>query len=268
MGNVELFRKEWTIGTPKAAIVLVHGQGEHSGRYGYAAAALNRRGYDVYSGDLPGHGRSGGLRGHIDRFDDYLRVVDEWLTAARRRQSGAPVFLLGHSVGGLIAIRYLETQPNAASLAGAVLSSPALRLRYPIAPWKTAIGRRLDRLFPLLRMSSGLEGQRATRNEEVRAVSAQDPLMVRVASVRFYNELIRAQQAALQAADRITLPLLLLHGGADEIIEPAASLEFGQRLALPDQEVRLLPGLHHEIMNEPERDDVLREIADWLDKHI
>jgi len=260
-----IYRKDWPVEGAKAAVVLVHGQAEHCGRHEYAARALNARGYSVYAGDLPGHGRSGGLRGHIDRFDDYVDTVADWIEDARRREPGLPTFLLGHSVGGLIAARYVETRSEAANLAGVVLTSPAFRVRYPIPAWKTALSLKLDGLLPRLRMPTGLHKQRVTRNEEVVRATAADPLVVAVASIRFYNELLRAQAAALRDAERVRLPLLLLHGGADEIIDPTVSLEFGRATASADRDVRLVPGLHHEIMNEPERDDVLRDIADWLD---
>lgn len=271
MNGTKIYRNRWVTetGAGKGAVVLVHGQGEHSGRYEYAAKALNRRGYDVYTGDLPGHGLSGGLRGHIDRFDDFVTVTASWVEEARELTGGKqPLFVLGHSVGGLIVTRYLETAPDTSFLAGAVLSSPAYRVRYPIPRWKEELGRKLDPWLPRLRLSSGLERQRTTRNEDVIRKTADDPLMVFVVSVRFYNELLRAQAAALTEADRIRLPLLLLHGEADEIIDPQQSLEFGRRVSSPDKEVRLLPGLHHEIMNEPERDEVLQEIADWLDRRV
>ncbi|HZG56577.1 lysophospholipase [Paenibacillus sp.] len=267
----EIYRKDWLLDarTPaKATIVLVHGQGEHCGRYAHVAAALNAAGYDVVSGDLPGHGRSGGLRGHIDRFDAFVDVAASWIEAARDRRPETTLFLLGHSVGGLIAARLLQTSPVAGLLSGAVLTSPAFRLRFPIPAWKEALGRRLDGVLPRLRMPSGLKEQRVTRSEDIARATAADPLMVYVASVRFYNELLRAQAAALAEAGRISLPLLLLHGGADEIIAPAPSLDFGARLASPDKDVRLLPGLHHEVLNEPERDDVLRDIVGWLDRHV
>jgi len=267
---MERYRKDWQApASPvKATVVLVHGQGEHSGRYAHVAAALNAAGYDVASGDLPGHGRSGGLRGHIDRFGDYVDVVASWIEDARERRPDAPLFLLGHSVGGLIAARLLQTSPLAGVLSGAVLTSPAFRLRFPIPPWKEALGRRLDPVLPRLRMPSGLKQQRVTRSEDVLLATASDPLMVYVASVRFYNELLRAQAAALADAGLIRLPLLLLHGGADEIIVPDTSLDFGARVASPDKDVRLLPGLHHEIMNEPERDDVLADMIGWLDRQV
>lgn len=269
MNGVMLHRTKWlSEGNSKAAVVLVHGQGEHSGRYAYAAKALNAQGFDVFSGDLPGHGRSGGRRGHIRRFEEYLAALAAWIEEAQEHAAGRPLFLFGHSFGGLIAARYAQTAADASRLAGLVLSSPAFRIKFPIPRWKQNMGLYLDHLLPMLRLPSGLDQQRATRNEEIARAAAQDPLMVYKVSVRFYNEMLRAQAAALAEAGRIRLPLLLLHGADDEIIAPEESLVFGQRVSSPDKEVRLLPGLHHEIINEPERDDVLREITGWMDARL
>ena len=264
--ETDLYRKRWTVDAARGAVVLIHGQGEHSGRYEHAAAALNAAGYAVYSGDLPGHGRSGGKRGHIDRFEEYIDAAAGWIAEAAELHPGRPLFLLGHSVGGLIAARLLQTRPDAAvRLTGAILSSPAFRLRMRVPAWKTALGRRLDRVLPRLAMPSGLKGSRVTRDEDMARRREEDPLMVHVASVRFYNEMLRAQAAALAEAEHIALPILVRHGGADEIIEPEPTLEFGRRLGSADKDVALLAGLHHEIMNEPERDEVLRDIIRWMD---
>lgn len=270
MNGGELYRSRWVNDNrrSKAIVVLVHGQGEHSGRYEYAAKALNARGFDVFSGDLPGHGRSGGLRGHVDRFTDYIDALEHWIEEAKEHASGRPLFLFGHSFGGLIAARYAQLHADTSHMAGMILSSPAFRVKYPIPRWKQKLGLYLDNLLPRLRMPSGLDQQRATRNEDIARLTKQDRWMVYKVSVRFYNEMLRAQAAALAEAGRIRLPLLLLHGGADEIIDPEVSLVFGRQVASPDKEIRLLPGLHHEIINEPERDDILREIADWMDQRL
>lgn len=267
--EMQLYRKRWTALQAKAAVVLVHGQGEHCGRYEHVAAALNAAGYAVHSGDLPGHGRSGGTRGHIDGFGEYVDTAAAWIEEAAAEHPGLPLFLLGHSVGGLIAARLLQTKPDTAErLSGAILSSPAFRLRMPVPAWKEALGRRLDNVLPRLRMPSGLKGRRVTRDEEILRRTALDPLMVYVASVRFYNELLRAQAAALAEAERIALPILIRHGGADEIIDPEPTLAFGSRLGSADKDVALLPGLHHEILNEPERDEVLGTVIGWMDARV
>src|SRR5690606_2148560 len=119
MNRKEVYGRQWKAASPKGAVVLVHGQFEHSGRYTYAASVLTAGGYHVYSGDLPRHGLSGGLRGHIDRFQHYIDTVASWAAEAREDNPGLPVFLLGHSVGGLIVTRYLQTSGDASSFAGA-----------------------------------------------------------------------------------------------------------------------------------------------------
>jgi lysophospholipase len=252
-------------------VILIHGHGEHSSRYAYAAAGFNARGYRVISGDLPGNGRSPGLRGHIDRFEDYLEIVEAWVNEVlQMSDAGERLFLLGHSAGGLIVTRYLQSlaaKERSVPIHGVVLSSPALRLKMHVPAWKAVMGRALNQIVPRLTMPSGLRKLNVTRHPDISKVREDDPLMVHVASVRYYNEMLQAQASAMAEAGSIRLPILLMHGGADVIADPATSLEFAKKLSSSDKSIKILPGLHHEILNEPERDEVIRDIADWLDLH-
>ncbi len=225
----------------------------------------------MISGDLPGNGRSPGLRGHIDRFEDYLEIVEAWVNEVlQMSDAGERLFLLGHSAGGLIVTRYLQSlaaKERSVPIHGVVLSSPALRLKMHVPAWKAVMGRALNQIVPRLTMPSGLRKLNVTRHPDISKVREDDPLMVHVASVRYYNEMLQAQASAMAEAGSIRLPILLMHGGADVIADPATSLEFAKKLSSSDKSIKILPGLHHEILNEPERDEVIRDIADWLDLH-
>lgn len=272
MQHLRLHRNYWKIPTARATVILFHGHGEYSSRYDYTAKKLNAAGYAVVSGDLPGNGRSPGLRGHIDRFEIYFDIVDSWIKEVLESEHGdKPIFLLGHSGGGLIVTRYLETLQTSnrpIHVRGAVLSSPVLRLKMPVPIWKAILGRTLNLLWPRLRMATGLRELNVSRSSDATKANSEDTLMVHVASVRYYNELLRNQKAVMREAHTIGIPMLVMHGGADAIASPEASLEFVEQLGTPDKQFRLWPNLLHEILNEPERNAVISEMLEWLDHHL
>lgn len=272
MVEQHLHRNDWHIPEPRATVIIVHGHGEYSKRYSYTAEALNAHGYSVVSGDLPGNGQSPGLRGHIDSFTEYLDVVDRWVNEVLHSSDGGkPLFLLGHSGGGVIVTRYLQSisaYHSAMPITGAILSSPALRLKLHVPSWKALLGRSLNWVMPRFRLATGLRESNVSRAVDNVTANAHDPLMVHVASVRYYNELLHAQITAMREASTIRLPLLILHGGIDPVADPSASVEFVEKLSSADKEVRVLTGLYHEILNEPERDEVIRQIVDWLERQI
>ena len=271
MKHSGLFRNDWNVPDARATVILMHGHGEHSTRYAYTAAGFNARGYRVISGDLPGNGRSPGLRGHIDNYAEYLEIVEAWVNEVlQMSDAGERLFILGHSAGGLIVTRYLQTlaaQGRDVPFHGAILSSPAFRLKMHVPAWKAIMGRALNHIVPRLTMPSGLRKLNVTRHPDISKVREDDPLMVHVASVRYYNEMLQAQQAAMLEASLIRLPFMLLHGGTDVIADPETSLQFASKISSSDKVIQVLPGLNHEILNEPERDEVIRDMADWLDLH-
>lgn len=264
---MECFRHSWMADEPMATVVLVHGTGEHHGRYEHVAQYLTQRGISVESGDLPGWGRSPGLKGHVVQFDDYVAAVAEWVEAAKRKAEG-PVFLLGHSLGGLIVTRYIEQYAGRHGLDGLILSSPCLQLKLEISQWKRGLAEMLNRVWPTLRLANNIAPYHVSRDPVVQATYIKDPLNFPKVSIRWFTELLNAMDQAWQEQQRIDLPLLTVQAGDDYIIDADGVEQFVAGLSVADKEFERFTGLYHEVMNEPERDIVLSRIGDWLDKRI
>jgi lysophospholipase len=259
-----LTRQMWRPeGEPTAVLAVVHGYGEHGGRYGGLAGEMAARGYAVHVYDLRGHGRSGGRRGHLGRFTDYLDDTAVFLDAVRREQPGRPVYLLGHSLGGLIVTAYVEDRP-ADALAGLVLSSPFLRLGMPVPPLKLGAARLLSLVAPTVNVGNTVDAAALSHDEDVVRAYGTDPLNHHVATARWVAEVVAAQSAALSAAARIRLPLLLLYGAADTIADPRAALELFEGVASRDKTAHAYKGYFHEIFNETGRGTVIADLVAWL----
>lgn len=263
-----LLMRSWPISAAKGKIVLIHGTAEHSGRYEHVATFLNECGYSVYAGDLPGWGESPGLKGHVDSFAQYLEAVAAWVQRVREGTVGAetPLYLLGHSLGGLIAIRFLQQLEHPDQLRGVILSSPCLQLRLPLPPWLVKAAETLNRLWPRLRVPNQIAAWMVTRNENVRQQYLADPLVYNKVSIRWFCELQKAMRAARADADKVRVPLLVMQAGDDQLVDPAATADFVQRVQTADKTFHLFPGLYHEVLNEPERDQVLTVIREWLQR--
>ncbi|TCP52424.1 lysophospholipase [Tumebacillus sp. BK434] len=264
--HTEVFKAGQSTGL---AAVLIHGASDHSARYRHVIETLNAGGIDVISGDLPGFGRSKGLHGHIDRFGDYLEAVDGWVREAERVAGAAGrVVMIGHSMGGLVAVRYLqEYGAQRERIIGAALSSPLLRVAVEIPAWKRQIAKVLDRAIPKLRMPSGISTAYLTRNQEVVAQYELDPLCGGVVSARWYAEIQRAMELAKREAGKIAVPILLLQAGADRIVAPEEAEPFFRTLPERENNKFLCYGdCYHELFNEPEQDVILAELLEWVAK--
>lgn len=259
---MELFH--WEKEPIKGAVVLVHGTGEHHGRYGHVIEMLTDHGYQVWAGDLPGWGRAEGIKGHIDSFSEYLTTVDQWVQTARNQLAAElPLYLLGHSMGGLVAVRYVQVY-GGKHLHGLILSSPCLQLKMRVPAWKVELAGYLNRIWPTLRIANGITPDMVTRDAAVRAAYQTDPLNYPKASVRWFNELLQAMDLAWQESGQIRLPALILQAGADRLIKPKAVARFARQLGSEDVQYVEYPGFYHEILNEPEREQVCKDITDWL----
>jgi len=257
-------RRAAPAGPSRAVLLLLHGFGDHSGRYAHVAAWAVARGYSLWALDQRGHGHSPGPRGHITRFAQFLADV----AALRRRAAAevpAPQVLLGHSFGGLVVLRYLETVPQ--GLAAAVVTSPFLALAMHAPAWKVAAARVLADLAPGLGMSTGLDTALLSTDAGVGEAARADPLYHGRMTPRAWREILAAQAAAVAEKDRIATPLLMLLADDDRILSSAASRAFAAALPTP-ADLIVYEGMYHEILNERERGRVLADLGAWLDRAL
>ena len=267
VGGEELFRCSWLPDDePAAALAVVHGYGEHGGRYRYLVDAMVPLGYAVHVFDLRGHGRSPGVRGHVERFADYVDDAGLFVDAVAAEQPGLPLYLLGHSLGGLIATAYAEERPE--GLAGLILSSPFLRLKLPIGGVKQAAAKVLSRVAPTRDIGNSIPADELWPEPEGAAAYTSAPLNHHVATARWAAEALAAQGAALSAAGRLELPLLVMYAGADTIADPAASRELFAAASSDDKTLRCYEGYYHELFNEVGRADVFADLAAWLEARV
>ena len=266
-GTSRLYRQSWLPDeSPRAAILLVHGLGEHSSRYEYLAAHCTARGFAVHTVDHYGHGRSEGLRGHVERFSVFLDGLRALRDDVRGGKAEAPLFLLGHSMGGLIAAAFLGE--DQASFRGCMLSGPALRSDAEPPALVLAVARLVSWLAPTAPLI-GLDPRGVSRDPAVVSAYVNDPLVHHgKATARLIIELSSAMRGTLAAAPAIELPLLIMHGDADLLTSPAGSQTLHDRAGSADKTLKLYPGLYHEIFNEPERDQVLGDMSAWLEAHL
>lgn len=241
---------------------LVHGLGEHSGRYERVAAYLNGRGYDVQAFDLRGHGRSEGGRGHAPACDFLMDDIAAFLDQADDGEAGMPGFLFGHSLGGSLVANYvLRRRPR---LAGVILSAPAFRPAFAPPAWKMSLVRIMYRLWPSLAVANGLDLHALSRDPEVIRKYRDDPLVHDRITSRLAMDAMQCGQWAIDNASGFPLPLLIMHGDADRLTSCEASREFALR-AGENCRLKIWDGLYHELHNEPQSDLVLGEMAQWMD---
>jgi lysophospholipase len=264
VGGLRLQFRVWEPPAPRAAVVIVHGQGEHAGRYAPTAAALAQAGFASYALDLRGHGRSEGRRGHVRAFDHYLQDLDRFRTeVAGLAGADVPLFLLGHSMGGLVALRYL--QEFAHPFSGAVISAPWLATVVHVPRWKTLLAPLLARVVPALPFRTGLDASLLSHDAVVVQAYRNDPLVHDVVTPRLFREVSAAMGTAFRQRDRTRAPLLFLLAGDDRIVDTRRSEAFARSLAAEDVTVTIVPGAYHEPLNERDRGAVLGTIRDWLD---
>jgi alpha-beta hydrolase superfamily lysophospholipase len=263
--DVELFWQAWLPAEPPTGVLLLcHGLGEHSGRYGNVVEALVPSGWAVYGLDLRGHGRSAGRRAHLVDYADWLADFDAFRRLVVARHEGLPVFLLGHSMGGQIALAYaLDHQDD---LRGLVLSAPALASNaVPAAVVPVLV--RLARFAPTFR-PAGIDASKISKDPDVYAAYRADPLVYDGhPTLGLSSALFRQFGVLPERSRRLRLPLLLQYGDQDAITDAAGFRALEQVCGSPDFTVQRYPGLWHEIYNEPERDKPLADLREWLAAH-
>ncbi len=263
--------REWPQEPARGTIVIVHGLGEHVGRYAHVAAFFNARGWRVVGYDHRGHGLSDGARGRLAAADDLLVDLARVIDAVRAEHPGGPLVLLGHSLGGLVAARFVAgaLAPAAAwsrPVDAQLISSPVLVAA--MSPLQKAMLAVLGPLTPNLAVANGLKPEWISRDPAVVAAYKSDPLVHDRIAPRLVRFIVDGCEFVRRAAPRWTVPTLLLYAGADRCVLPAGSADFAAAAPRSVVAARVYPPLFHEIMNEPERAEVLSAFAEGLDTLI
>ena len=250
----------------KAILLIVHGLAEHSGRYKNVVDHFVPRGYAVYALDHLGHGRSEGTRVYVERFSDYIETLKIYVDKVRAWQPGKPIFMVGHSLGGLIASMYLLDHQE--DLRGAVLSGPSVKVSDSISPMTVALGRIFSTLMPKLGLVQ-LDAEGISRDPTVVQAYLNDPLVhTGKTTARLAAEMLKAMQRVTEEANTITLPVMIVQGAEDKLVDPAGARMLYETVSSKDKTLEIYDGLYHEVFNEPEHAEVLHDVEVWLEAHL
>ena len=265
--GTEIYYQYWLPeGDVKAVILIVHGLAAHSGRYMNVVNHFVPLGYAVYGMDHSGHGRSGGTKSYIDSFDHYLDALSIYFAEVQGWQKGKPLFLLGHSMGGLIAATFLVD--NQDQFRGAILSGPAAKIPDDVNGVTIAIGKLLSKLLPKAGIIT-LDVEGVSRDPKIVRDYVEDPLTYKGKTpARLAAELLSAMEKLQSNAASISLPLIIIQGGADRLVNPAGAQFLYDTVSSKDKTLKMYEGLYHEVLNEPEKEQVLGDVETWLEQHL
>lgn len=265
-GGLELYYQTWRAEKKSLAVLaIIHGFGEHSGRYTNVVNHLIPKGYAVFGFDLRGHGRSPGQRGHINSWDEYREDVRAFLQMTSQREPNQPVFMLGHSMGALIALDYVLR--DSAGLRGAIISGAPLEPVGVAKPFLVMLARALSRVWPRFSLPLGLDAKGISRDPDVVKAYEADPLVHGKTTVRWGTEILQTIEWAKAHAAEVNIPILLIHGGSDPLNSPDGTRNFFEKVISPDKEMKVYPGSYHEAHNDLGYGQVMNDIAQWLERH-
>ena len=264
--GLSLFGQSWQPkDRPRAVVCLVHGLGEHRGRYVHVADSLTQAGYTLISFDLRGHGKSEGPRGHTPSYEALIWDISSLLEIVNKQFPQLPSFLYGHSLGGNLVLNYVLRRQS--HFKGVIVTDPWLRLAFEPPRFKIILAQITNYIWPSFSQKSGLNTETISRDPEVVYAYENDPLAHDHVSARMFIGSYQAGQWALEHASEFSLPLLLMHGGDDKIISVKASHEFAN-MKTENCTFKIWDGLYHEIHNEPEKEEIFKFLIDWLDKKV
>ncbi|NOY70104.1 MAG: alpha/beta hydrolase [Deltaproteobacteria bacterium] len=267
--GIKLFFRNYPVENETARLVLVHGLGEHSGRYGHVISLLNNKGISVTTYDHRGHGKSEGKRGHVLRFDEYVAdlslIIDK---AVDQMPGGMKILLLGHSMGGLIVLNYIEKFPD--KISAVIASSPGLAPADKVPVVKGTLGKLMSSIWPSLTFDNELNPDDLSHDRQVVESYVSDPLVHRRISSRWFTEFLKAMDETVKSGANIKIPFLLQVAGSDHIVSPATSKNFFKTVGSTDKTLHFYDGLFHEIYNEKgdSRQRVLSDLESWIDDHV
>lgn len=267
--GITFFMQGWEPDTnPKALIALVHGLGEHTGRYAHVGKVMTDAGYALIGFDLRGHGKSGGARGHSPSLNVYMQDIRQFFDRMSQRYPDIPHFLYGHSLGGLLSLSYAIQY--SADLKGVMITGAALRSPLQEQRVKIVAAKLLGTFLPAITIQSGLDPTTISRDQKVVDAYVSDKLVHYSTSLGFGKAALSAIDLCFARAREFTIPLLMMHGTGDRLTYPSGSKDFARLVgeAGNDVTLKLWDGLYHELHNEPEKAEVFTSMTEWLDKHL
>lgn len=265
-GGARLFRQFWRpADSARAALINLHGLGDHSGLYPILVEYLLRRGFTVHAPDLRGNGRSSGQRAYVSRWEVFREDLHRFVALVRSEEPDLPLFLLGNSLGGLIALEYVLYHPE--GLRGVIAASPPLGSLGIPAPL-LALGRVMSRLLPRFALRTGMDLDGLARDPIVVETVLSDPLFHRWGTARLSTETVEAIARVHAGAPRFPLPVLVLHGGADRMVLPDGSRRFIARVGHPDHRFIEYPEAYHVLFADIGRERALTDLERWIVAHL
>ncbi|MBI4314011.1 MAG: lysophospholipase [Candidatus Omnitrophica bacterium] len=267
IGGIALHHWVQTVEAPRGSCLIVHGVGEHSGRYLHVAQALNLQcRLTAWALDYRGHGRSGGRRGHCGTFQELICDVNSVITHMRSQTPDGPLFLLGHSLGGLIALTY--ALQNGSRLSGVVASSPALALSVQPPLIKRLLAQTVGRILPTLAVKNDVNPSVLSHDPTVVGDYRTDPLVHHDITLHSYLETVRTMAWTRSHAGQMAIPCLILQAGDDRVVSRQASQAFAQAVRSPGSRSKVYDRFYHEIFNETGRAEVLNDLCRWLNERL
>lgn len=264
--NTTIFYQTWRPTTPKATVIVVHGYAEHSGRYQHVAEALVAANYSVWALDHRGHGQSQGNRATVKHFDEFVNDLASFVRLVRDKEPNGPIFMYGHSMGGLISTLY--TLDYGHNLHGLVLTGPAFKVDANTSKVVVKVGAFISKFLPNLPVAP-FDPQWNSRDSKVVEAFIADQLNYKGGiKAQMGTAMINATRVIDQRANEISLPVLLLQGEEDRLVSPAGAYQAFGAFKSQDKTMHSYPGLYHEVLNEPEQTTLIPLIIEWLDAHM
>jgi alpha-beta hydrolase superfamily lysophospholipase len=265
--NVNNYYQGWLPeGDAKAVLLVVHGLGEHSGRYMNVINRFVPLGYAVYSFDNIGHGKSDGEREIVEKFDDFTITLNIFYKMVTEWQAGKPIFLLGHSMGGTIALYYLLDHQN--DFKGTIISAPLIEVGDSVSLITITLSKILSKVAPKFGVVS-LDANGISRDPEVVQAYVNDPLVFHGKTpARLGTELLFAMMRITEEANKFTLPMTIVQGAEDILVEPSGARMLYDKASSEDKTLKIYDGMYHEVFNEPDRERVLKDVESWLETQL
>lgn len=265
--NLEMYSRSWVPeNKPKAVVCLVHGLGEHIGRYEHVAQAFTREGYALAGFDLRGHGNSEGPRGHTPSPDGFFNDIDKFFTEVDKRFAGMPKFLYGHSLGAMIVLAY--TPQRKPKILGVIATAASVHSALEEDKFKLYLVKNFGSLMSSMTTDSGLDPKTLSHDPAVVEAYVNDPLVHRHVTMQFAKSGLEIIKQIYQFAPKFPVPVLLMHGEKDTLGYAYGTREVADLMPKNLVTLRMWPDMFHEIHNEPDKEKVLKVMTDWLDAHL